>query len=41
MTVEGWLQVVEANEAAKRSNPLFIAKSNAERRAITMEQRFA
>ena len=41
LTIEGWLQVAEANNAAKRGNPLLIAKSNAERRAITMEQRFA
>ena len=40
LTVEGWLQVAEANEVAKRGNPLLIAKNSAERRAITMEQRF-
>lgn len=40
LTVEGWLQVAEANEVAKRGNPLLIAKNNAGRRAITMEQRF-
>ena len=40
LTVEGWLQVAEANEVAKRGNPLLIAKNNIERRAITMEQRF-
>ena len=40
LTVDGWLRVAEANESAKRSNPLLIAKDNAERRAITMEQRF-
>ncbi|WOH50160.1 site-specific integrase [Bradyrhizobium sp. sBnM-33] len=40
LTVDGWLRVAEANEAAKRGNPLLIAQSNAERRATTMEQRF-
>ncbi|WP_346283304.1 DUF6538 domain-containing protein [Bradyrhizobium sp. 40] len=40
LTVEGWLNVAEANEAAKRGNPLLIAKSSKERREISMEQRF-
>jgi hypothetical protein len=37
LTVEGWLRVAEANEAAKRGNPLLIAKNDAERRMISME----
>jgi hypothetical protein len=40
LTVEGWLNVAEANEAAKRGNPLLIAKNDAERQAISMEHRF-
>lgn len=40
LTVEGWLRVAEANEAAKRGNPLLIAKSDSERQVISMEERF-
>ena len=40
LTVDGWLRVAEANEAAKRGNPLLIAKNDAERQAISMEERF-
>ena len=40
LTVDGWLRVAEANEIAQRGNPLLIAQSNAEGRAITMEERF-
>lgn len=40
LTAEGWLNVAEANEAAKRGNPLLIAKSGKDRREISMEQRF-
>ncbi|MGY4317612.1 hypothetical protein [Bradyrhizobium sp. JR3.5] len=40
MRVEGWLEIAEANEAARRGNPLLIAKSDAERREFSMEQRF-
>ncbi|MHC2289976.1 hypothetical protein [Bradyrhizobium barranii] len=40
LTAEGWLKVAEANEAAKRCNPLLIAKSCKDRHKISMEQRF-
>jgi len=40
LTVEGWLRVAKANEAAKRGNPLLIAKNDTERQAISMEERF-
>jgi integrase len=40
LTMEGWLNVAKANEAAKRGNPLLIAKDDAERQAISMEHRF-
>lgn len=40
LTVEGWLRVAKANEAAKRGNPLLIAKNDTERQAISMEKRF-
>ena len=40
LTVDGWLRVAEANEVAKRGNPLLIANDDTERQAISMEQRF-
>jgi len=40
LTVEGWLRVAEANEAAKHGNPLLIAKDDTERQTISMEERF-
>ena len=40
LAVEGWLRVAEANEAAKRGNPLLIAKNDAERQLISMDERF-
>ena len=40
LTAKGWLRVAEANEAAKRGNPLLIAKNDTERREFSMEQRF-
>jgi hypothetical protein len=40
LTAKGWLRVAEANEAAKRGNPLVIAKDETERREFSMEQRF-
>ena len=40
LTANGWLGVAAANEAAKRGNPLLIAKDDMERSAISIEQRF-
>jgi hypothetical protein len=40
LTVEGWLNVAATNEAAKRGNPLLIAKTDTERQVISMEHRF-
>lgn len=40
LTNEAWLRVAEANELAKRGNPLLIAKDDMERREFSMEQRF-
>jgi hypothetical protein len=40
LTAKGWLRVAEANESAKRGNPLLIAKNDTERREYSMEQRF-
>ena len=40
LTVDGWLNVAEANKAAKRGNPLLIAKTPTERSMISMEHRF-
>jgi hypothetical protein len=40
LTVDGWLGVAEANNAAKRGNPLLIAKTDTERQVISMEHRF-
>jgi 5-methylcytosine-specific restriction protein A len=40
LTAKGWLRVAEANEAAKRGNPLVITKNETERREFSMEQRF-
>lgn len=40
LTVKGWLRVAEANEAAKRGNPLLIAKNASGRQVIAMEERF-
>ena len=40
LTAKGWLGVAKANDAAKRGNPLLIAKNDTERREYSMEQRF-
>jgi hypothetical protein len=40
LTAKGWHRVAEANEVARRGNPLVIAKNDAERQAISMEGRF-
>jgi hypothetical protein len=40
LTAKRWLRVAEANEVAKRGNPLLIAKNDTERQVISMEQRF-